>query len=96
MSARPRIAKDSRREPRRAANGTVTVHFRSHHDVMLQGQLVDVSDSGFRMAHQSSELTTGQVVDFAHAGGSGSARVMWNRIVEGRVESGFLVVAAVN
>ena len=33
---------------------------------------------------------------FQHFVASGTARVMWNRIQQGRVESGFLVIAQAN
>jgi hypothetical protein len=59
----------------------------------IEGRLIDVSASGFRMAHELTSLTTGQVVEFSHDEASGHARVMWNRIVEGNVETGFLVIS---
>jgi len=52
---------------------------------------MDVSTSGFRMAHDFQSLRSGQVVEFAHVEASGRARVMWNRILAGGVETGFLV-----
>ncbi len=57
----------------------------------IQGKLVDVSDSGFRMAHQCAGLTAGQYVQFAHVEARGRARVVWTRIVNHAVESGFVV-----
>jgi len=52
---------------------------------------VDVSDSGFRMAHQCAGLTAGQYVQFAHVEARGRARVVWTRIVNHAIESGFVV-----
>ncbi|MFM2124839.1 MAG: hypothetical protein RL328_1290 [Acidobacteriota bacterium] len=77
--------REQRREPRRAAKGTVTV-------AGVEGQLVDLSDHGFRMAHGDARFEPGMVVEFAHSEARGKARVIWNRISEGRVETGFFIV----
>ena len=89
--ARERLEK--RREHRRKTSGRVRVNFRDAREQEIEGRLIDVSVSGFRMAHQVTSLTTGQLVEFSHGEASGQARVMWNRIVEGNVETGFLVVS---
>ena len=60
----------------------------------INGRLVDYSNSGFRAVHHCSELHAGQMVRFQHDVASGTARVMWNRILPEWVESGFLVLAA--
>ena len=78
-----------RKEPRRAAKGQVTVDGPLG---SVAGQLVDVSQSGFRMAHSDATLEPGQVLGFAHTEAAGKARVIWNRIIEQRVETGFLIV----
>jgi hypothetical protein len=84
---------EKRRESRRPADGLAHVEFSNPRPVKIQGRLMDVSSSGFRMAHSYTSLAAGQVVDFAHSEARGSARVMWNRILDRRVETGFLVVA---
>ncbi len=84
---------DQRKEPRRAADGAVRVWFANPEPFEIQGQLLDVSASGFRMAHDCSTLQAGQMVEFAREEAAGRARVMWNRIVNAHVESGFLLVA---
>jgi hypothetical protein len=43
------------------------------------------------MVHACASLHSGQVVEFAHLEAKGRARVMWNRILAGGVETGFLV-----
>ncbi len=58
------------------------------------GTLMDYSRSGFRAMHGCSELRAGQLVQFCHPVSSGTARVMWNRVLADQVESGFLVVPA--
>jgi hypothetical protein len=83
---------EKRRETRYAASGKVRVKFTNPEPLEIDGKLMDVSNSGFRMAHDCASLTSGQVVEFAHVEATGRARVMWNRILAGGIESGFLVV----
>ncbi len=84
---------EKRREPRREASGRVHVRLTDPRKMDLEGRLIDVSLGGFRMSHGLASLATGQVVEFAHAEARGRARVIWNRIVDDRVESGFLVLS---
>ena len=84
--------REKRRESRRQADGTVRVEFLNPRLEQIQGHLMDISPSGFRMAHEYTSLATGQVVEFAHSQTKGRARVMWNRILDASVETGFLVV----
>jgi hypothetical protein len=83
---------EKRREERKPAQGPVWIHFDNPQSIEIQGHLVDVSPSGFRMSHGYPSLDAGQVVDFSHALAEGSARVMWNRILDRTVETGFLVI----
>jgi hypothetical protein len=82
---------EARREPRKAAEGSVLVEFRNPQKREVEGRLVDLSAGGFRMAHSSIELIPGMLVKFSHSSAKGSARVVWNRILENRVETGFLI-----
>ena len=84
--------REKRREERRAAEGTVHVQFLNPRMVKIEGRLIDVSSGGFRMAHEYTSLAAGQSVEFTHSETSGRARVMWNRIVDRTVETGFLVM----
>ena len=70
------------------------VRFADPQPLEILGQLMDVSPSGFRMAHANQSLHSGQMVGFSHSLAAGTARVMWNRILDERVETGFLIVAA--
>jgi hypothetical protein len=83
---------DKRREARREASGQVRIVFTDPEPLEIDGRLMDVSASGFRMAHECASLRSGQLVEFAHPEARGRARVIWNRILAGGVESGFLVV----
>jgi hypothetical protein len=84
---------EKRREMRQPAEGPVLVRFADPQPLEILGELMDVSPSGFRMAHANQSLHSGQVVEFSHSLAVGAARVMWNRIVDQRVETGFLIVA---
>lgn len=90
----PVLRRDNRKEPRRAAEGAVRVWFNNSKPVEILGQLVDVSTSGFRMAHSYTALEAGAIVNFRHVEAGGRARVVWNRIDGTRVETGFLVEGA--
>jgi hypothetical protein len=83
---------EKRREVRRAADGSAWIRFDDPRPRQIDGRLIDVSASGFRMSHDCVWLESGQVVEFWHTESAGRARVVWNRVVAGRVESGFVVV----
>jgi hypothetical protein len=85
---------DRRAEPRHNAEGQVRLTFDEPVHQEISGTLLDYSNSGFRAFHHCSDLHAGQVVQFEHVVASGTARVIWNRILPEHVESGFLVVAA--
>lgn len=84
--------RDQRREQRRQASGAVEVRFSDPHARLVEGMLMDLSANGFRMAHSCQSLPAGQLVEFSHHEAAGKARVMWNRITDERVETGFLLV----
>lgn len=84
---------DKRRELRREAQGVASVRPKDDgHSPWLEVQLVDVSDSGFRLAHKDTTFVAGQELDFTHPHATGTARVMWNRILNGRVETGCMIL----
>lgn len=85
------LVAEQRREPRRQGHGNVLVRPESPGSRDVKGRLVDVSTGGFRMAHNCSALTAGQYVTFAHIEARGRARVVWTRILDNSVESGFVV-----
>lgn len=61
-----------------------------HHEVTAQ--LLDYSKSGFRAVHAYSALSAGQVVQFQRLLAWGKARVVWNRILGEKVETGFVLI----
>ena len=84
---------DRRAETRFKADGQVSLALEEPLHQEFTGTLADYSKSGFRVVHHCPDLHSGQIVRFQHLIACGTARVMWNRILEGRVESGFLIVA---
>jgi hypothetical protein len=85
---------DRRSEERFDRNGELRLSLDDPMPQEITGTLLDYSRNGFRALHNCAELHTGQVVQFEHLIASGTARVIWNRILPERVESGFLVVQA--
>ena len=83
---------ERRSELRHAADGPLTLSFDDPSHLQITGRLLDYSRSGFRAMHEYAALHTGQLVNFEHVVAAGQARVMWNRIADDRVESGFLIV----
>ena len=83
---------EKRREFRRPTGGIVHLKLTTPRPFEVLGRLLDISDGGFRMTHNYTPLAAGQMVEFRHHENSGSARVVWNRILGDRVETGFVVV----
>jgi hypothetical protein len=90
---RPAVSDSDRRAERRyRGKGALKLTFDDPSRQEISGRLVDYSQSGFRAVHSYPALHTGQVVAFRHAVDAGEARVMWNRIADECVETGFLVI----
>ena len=85
-------AAERRAEKRYRGKGALKLSFDDPSHQEISGRLLDYSQSGFRAVHTYPALHTGQVVDFRHAVDAGQARVMWNRIADECVETGFLVI----
>ena len=85
-------AADRRSERRYRGQGALKLSFDDPSPQEIVGHLLDYSKSGFRAVHAYAALHTGQVVAFEHAIAGGKARVMWNRIADHRVETGFRIV----
>ncbi len=82
---------DRRAEPRHETEEELWLAFDEPVRQQIACTLVDYSHSGFRAIHHCSDLRTGQLVQFRYSRASGLARVIWNRILPDRVESGFFV-----
>jgi len=91
---------ERRAEPRLAESGGVKLRLLDHLACPVEGRLLDTSPRGFRAAHGVAGLSPGAIVAF-HWGAParpgrpverGLARVVWTRITEESVESGFLIL----
>jgi len=85
---------ERRKEPRCPAEGGVEIRLPEPVSRSIKGELVDISNSGMRVRHGDLSLSTGQRVRYSHAGGAGTALVMWTRVHEGTVESGLYTALA--
>jgi hypothetical protein len=83
---------DRRKEVREAHDAELTLAIDDPFPAEVRGRLVDISRSGFRARHSYLRFEPGQQVRFRYPASQGQARVMWNRILNGRVETGFLVL----
>ena len=81
-----------RKEERRPAQGEVALFWNGRPGSEQRGRLIDVSEHGFRVAHDYAAVSVGQEVRFRHAFDTGNARVVWSRILDGVVHSGFQVL----
>ena len=85
-------AQERRREARESADAELTLVIDDPLPAEVRGRLVDISRSGFRARHMYPRFELGQRVLFRSAVSQGLARVMWNRILDDRVETGFLLL----
>jgi len=86
------VRQNRRREVRTPAAGVVKIVVEGGLTPAFEGELIDLSSSGFRVAHKQLSLERGAEVDFRYQEGHGKARVAWNRVAGGQVETGFLVL----
>jgi len=83
---------ERRSERRSHATGVVSIAFEADSRLSFDGELLDVSAGGFRIAHTQPALERGSEVIFRHPQAHGKARVVWNRILAGQSETGFLIL----
>jgi hypothetical protein len=83
---------ERRAEERKSTEGPLKFSFDDPAHQEVTGRLVDYSKSGFRAVHTYPALHAGQVVQFEHVIAVGKAQVMWNRIADNSVETGFLIL----
>jgi PilZ domain len=82
---------ERRREPRIAASGEVTLYLDQPVILEIAAQLLDVSSSGFRAKHMYPALQNGMIIHVRIEEVESSAIVVWNRISEDSVETGFIL-----
>ena len=84
---------DRRREPREEAEGRVRLFTVELERLAFEGEMRDASANGFRLEHDNQRVRSGEEYRFESPHSSGLARVMWNRILDNSVESGFFIVS---
>ena len=82
---------DHRREPRFVCRGDVRITVESPRRE-VDGDLVDISNHGFRTSYLGEALKCGTEIYFSHRFFRGRAKVMWSREEDDHNESGFMVV----
>ena len=93
-NSRPLVSIDDRRgEPREDAHGVVRLFTVTDERLVFQGEMRDLSVSGFRLQHAYQRVSSGDEYRFESPFSSGLARVMWNRIIDTSVETGFLILS---
>jgi hypothetical protein len=83
---------ERRREARHDASGEIRIQVRLPKLLEIHARLVDISPSGFRAMHMYPALSAGQKVQFCFEENEGLALVVWNRIFEEHVETGFFIL----
>ncbi len=83
---------ERRSETRQDASGEIKIQVRLPKLLEIHARLVDISASGFRAMHMYPALSAGQKVEFRQDGNEGTALVVWNRIFEEHVETGFFIL----
>ena len=88
------VSIDERRsEPREEARGLVRLFTVDHERLAFEGEMLDSSPSGFRLMHANQRVSSGDEYRFESPFNAGLARVMWNRILDNAVETGFFVIS---
>ena len=84
---------ERRRHPRRRAKGRVVLTYNDHESVVIDADLLDVGESGFRAEYGSQALKAGRFVRYRRGEFEGEARVVWTRWLNGKTQSGLAVLS---
>jgi hypothetical protein len=90
------IAAERRTENRRRFGAGVRLRVSGLLPREVTGRLVDISSGGFRAVHADRDLAVGDRVGFAHPRRRGEAVVVWIRIADGSIVSGFRVLESLS
>ncbi|MBL8241786.1 MAG: PilZ domain-containing protein [Bryobacterales bacterium] len=83
---------DRRTEPRYNATGNVRLLVGGPQLLAVPGKILDVSEHGMRVEHMYAALASGTMLEIQTATERYTARVVWNRIRNDGVESGFYLL----
>jgi hypothetical protein len=87
------IAGDDRRsEPRFPATGEVRLIIDGPQALSIPARILDVSQHGMRVEHMYPALASGMMLQIDSGSSQFTARVVWNRIKNDGVESGFYLL----
>jgi methionine-rich copper-binding protein CopC len=70
----------------------VQLRFEDPLPVDVEANLMDISESGFRVSHHCASLSPGLLVEFRHKLKAGRARVVWTQLRDGHHFSGFVIL----
>lgn len=83
------VEDDRRSEPRVKTSGEVRLSICGTQKLEIPGRVLDLSAHGMRAEHMYPALTPGMMLEVQYGPQQYSARVVWNRIKEDGVETGF-------
>ena len=83
---------DRRKLPRFQASGPVEILFEDPLPMIVEAELHETSEQGFRISHGNQQLVPGLEVRLRRDGAIRRARVIWTHILEGRRVSGCLLL----
>jgi hypothetical protein len=87
-----RFTAERRKSPRNEAAGRVRVTVTDPVRIAVEAELIETSQVGFRISHESKELVPGVVVEYSISHTSGKARVIWTHVLDGRHVSGLMIL----
>jgi hypothetical protein len=83
---------ERRQMPRFRASGPVEILFEDPMPIIVDAELHETSERGFRILHGNKQLVPGLEVRLRRDGAIRRARVIWTHILEGRRVSGCLLL----
>jgi hypothetical protein len=83
---------ERRQMARFQASGPVEILFEDPLPIIVEAELQETSERGFRISHGNQQLVPGLEVRLRRDGAIRRARVIWTHILEGRRVSGCLLL----
>lgn len=83
---------ERRQHPRSAASGSVSVRFEDPLLTTIEAEMLETSESGFRIAHDCERLRSGLEIELLRGESGDRARVIWTHNQDGRRVSGCLLL----
>jgi hypothetical protein len=83
---------ERRQAKRHPATGRIEVLFADPVPTVIEGEVLDVSSSGFRLSHTSNQLVAGLDVQLRYEGHQYMARIIWTHIQNGQRFSGCMLL----